>query len=240
MLKHPSSNTKTFISVIFAVLCWCIPAAAQPGVCSLKFDQLKEAPELFGFHLGMTLDQVRGRSPLIKFPAADKFGVVKTSINPHYEPRFDKTEFAAVRTISLDFLDGKLVTIWVGYEETFKWPKLDDFITNFSKSLNVPDQWPAKRNGRELTCDGFSLFASIIAGGPALRIADESAQNTIAERREKAAEEAEAEVVGDMRTLQYYPSDCSAKDDVPSASRTIFKNKGEAESAGYKLAKVCQ
>ncbi|HEU5240187.1 MAG TPA: hypothetical protein VFU37_23835 [Pyrinomonadaceae bacterium] len=240
MLKHPRSNIRPFISVIFAVLCWCIPAVAQEGTCSLKFDQLKEAPELFGFHLGMTLDQVKGRSALIKFGPADKFGVVKTSINPHYEPGFDKTEFAGVRTISLDFLDGKLVSLWVGYDETFKWPKLENFIANFSKSLNVPADWPAKRIGRELTCDGFSLSASIIAGGPALRIADEIAQNTIAERREKAAEEAEAEVVGDTRTLQYYPSDCSAKDDVPSTSRTIFKNKVEAESAGYKLAKVCQ
>src|ERR1043166_2004530 len=240
MLNNPSSNIRLFISIIFAMLCWCIPAAAQEGTCSLKFDQLKEAPELFGLHLSMTLDQVKGHSALLKFGPPDKFGVVRTSSNQHSEPGFNKTEFAGVRTISLDFLDGKLVSLWVGYEETYKWPKLANFIANFSKSLNVPPDWPAKRNGRELTCDGFSLFGSIIAGGPALRIADEIAQNMIAERREKAAEEAEAEVVGDTRTLQYYPSDCSAKDDVPSTSRTIFKNKVEAESAGYKLAKVCQ
>jgi hypothetical protein len=43
---------------------------AQPAACSLKPDQLKEAPELFGFHLGMTLDQVKARSALIQFGPA--------------------------------------------------------------------------------------------------------------------------------------------------------------------------
>ena len=65
------------------------------------------------------------------------------------------------------------------------------------------------------------------------------AQQTVAERREKGAEQAELEVIGDSRTLQYYPADCAGKDDVPAARRTIFKNKSEAESAGYKLAKEC-
>jgi hypothetical protein len=240
MLKHLTSNIKSLIPLILVALCWCATANAQQSACSLKSDQLKEAPELFGFHLGMTLDQVKARSALIKFGPPDEFGVIKTSINPHYEPRFEKALFADVRTISFDFLDGKLVTLWIGYEETFKWPQLDEFIANLSKALDVPGRWPAKRNGQQLTCDGFSLFASIIARGPNIRVTDEVAQNVIAERREKAAEAEETNVVGDSRTLNYYPADCAAKDAVPTASRTVFKNKDEAEKAGYKLAKPCQ
>lgn len=239
MLKRLTSNIKNFIPLILAALCWGPTALAQPATCSVKPDQLKAAPELFGFHLGMTFDQVKARSSLVKFGAEDKFGVVKTTINPHYEPRFDKAAFADVRTISFDFLDGKLVTLWIGFEETFKWPRLNEFVPNISKSLDVPEDWPAKRNGQQLTCDGFSLFASIIARGPSIRVTDEVAQNVIAERREKAQESAESEVIGDSRTLNYYPADCAAKDVVPTASRTIFKNKDEAENAGYKLAKAC-
>src|SRR5262249_15637807 len=239
MLKPATWNIRKFFLLALAALCVSTTVAAQPGSCSLKLDQLKEAPELFGFHLGMTFDQVKARSSLIRLGQPDKFGVVKTTINPHYEPRLDRTLFADVRTISLDFLDGKLVTLWIGFEETFKWPTLDEFVPNLSKSLNVPAEWPAKRNGEQLTCDGFSLFASIIARGPSMRVTDEEAQNIIAERREKDVASAEAQVVGDTRTLTYYPSDCGARDDVPAASRTLFKTKDDAEGAGYKLAKEC-
>jgi hypothetical protein len=240
MLNHLTSNIKSLIPLILVALCWCATVNAQQATCSLKPDQLKEAPELFGFHLGMTLDQVKARSSLIKFGEPDEFGVIKTSISPHYEPRFDKTLFADVRTISFDFLDGKLVTLWIGFEENFKWPMLDEFVANISKALDVPGRWPAKRNGQQLTCDGFSLFASIIARGPSIRVMDEVAQEVIAERREEAAKAEETRVIGDNRTLNYYPPTCPAKDRVPTASRIIFKNKDEAESAGYKLAKACQ
>jgi len=177
--------------------------------------------------------------PLVQFGRADPFGVMKTTFNPHFDPRVEKTAFPDVRTISLDFLDGKLVTLWVGYEETFKWPKLDEFVANFSKSLNVPADWPVKRNGRELTCDGFSLFASMIGGGPSLRITDKTAQEAIAARREEALVAEENQVIGDIRTKSYYPADCEARDRVPQASRVIFKTKDEAEKAGYTLSKDC-
>jgi hypothetical protein len=239
MPKPCTRDIKKLILLLLAGLCLRTTATAQPGTCSLKLDQLKDAPELFGFRLGMNFDQVKAISPLIRFGPADKFGVVKTTINPHYEPRFDKTVFADVRTISLDFLDGKLVSLWIGFEETYKWPTLDEFVPNLSKSLNLPAAWPPKRNGQQLNCEGFSLFASLIARGPSIRIADEEAQNTIAQRREQDAESAEAEVIGDTRTRVYFPSDCAGKEDVPAASRVIFKTKDEAETAGYKPAKEC-
>lgn len=239
MLKHLSWDIRSFLFLILATLCWCATASAQPANCSLKPEQLKATPELFGFHLGMTLDEVKARSSLIKFGRPDQFGVVKTTINPHYEPRFDKELFADVRTISFDFLDGKLVSLWIGFEETFKWPRLDEFIDNLSKSLDLPTNWPAKRNGNQLTCDGFSLFASIIARGPSIRVTDDVAQNVIAERREKAVESQETEVIGDKRNMNYYPADCAAREGVPAESRSIFKNKDDAETAGYKLAKEC-
>ena len=69
----------------------------------------------------------------------------------------------------------------------------------------------------------------MIAGGPSIRITDEEAQNTIAERREEAVAAAEAQVIGDLRSKNYFPSDCPAKGDVPAISRVVFKNKELAE-----------
>jgi hypothetical protein len=238
MLFQPISNLNKILSLLLAALCGVASASAQQGACSLKIDQLPESPELRGFHLGMTREQVKARVPPIQFGRTDQFGVTKISINPYYDSRFDRASFADVRTVSLDFLDGKLVTLWIGYESTFKWQTLDEFVEGINKSLNLPAAWPPKRGGRQLTCNGFSVFVSIIAGGPSIRISDDEAQETIATRREEAAEAAES-VVGDKRTKLYYPSGCPALRNVDEPGRVTFKDKDEAEKAGYKLARDC-
>src|SRR5712691_3102399 len=243
MLCKPIPIIKRTLGLLLLALGTVTTASAQQSSCSAKIDQLPDAPELRGFHLGMTYEQVKARVPPIQFGRPDQFGVAKTSINPSFSPQFDKASFADVRTISLDFLDGKLVTLWIGYESTFKWQKRDEFVNGMSKSLNLPAAWPPKRGGQELRCDGFSVLASVIAGSPGIRLADEAAQETIANRREEAAaaaEAAEAAVIGDQRTKIYYPSDCSAREKVPDAARVTFKDKDEAEKAGYKSAKGCQ
>ena len=242
MLRKRIPITKT-LWLLVLVLCTLTTASAQRSSCSIKIDQLPDAPELRGFRLGMTYDQVKARVPQIQFGRADEFGVAKTSINPAFGPQFDKASFADARTISLDFLDGKLVTLWIGYESTFKWQKLDEFVAGMSSSLNLPAAWPSKRGGQELRCDGFSVLASLIAGSPSIRLTDETAQETIANRREAAAaaeEAAETAVIGDQRAKLYYLSHCPGREKVPAAARVTFKDKDEAEKAGYKLAKDCQ
>ena len=240
MFAHLISNIKKVVLVGLAVLCLSAAASGQRTTCSAKLDQIKDTPELFGLRLGMTYEQVKERLPLVQFGRADGIGVVKTTFNPHFDPRVDSKAFEAVRSISLDFLDGKLVTLWIGFEETYKWPKLDEFVNGFATALNLPSQWPVRRMAREIVCDHFSVQASMIAGGPSIRITDEEAQNTIAERREEAVAAAEAQVIGDLRSKNYFPSDCPAKGDVPAISRVVFKNKELAEQNGYKLAKDCQ
>jgi len=208
--------------------------------CTVKSDQLPDAPELHGFRLGMTPEQAKGRVSLIQFGQADEINLIKTSINPLYDPRFDKVAFADVRTISLDFLDEKLTTLWVGYEKTFKWQTVGDFVGGISKALNLPAAWAAKRGGQQLHCDGFTIAVSLIAGSPSVRLSDDAADETIAQRREAVAAAAEARVTGDKISKLYYPADCEAAENIPVQNRAVFKNKEEAEQAGYKLAKGCE
>jgi hypothetical protein len=231
------------IWLVTVVLFSAVTVSAQQPTCSLKLDQLPLASELRGFRLGMTYDQVKTRVPQVQFGRVDQFGIVKTSINPLFDPRFDKASFEDVRTISLDFLDGQLVSLWIGYQNTFKWQTLDEFVAGISNSLNLPMRWSAKRGGRQLTCDGFSVFTSLIAGSPSVRISNETAQETLASRREeaaRAAEVADSIVIGDTKTRLYYPSDCHTQQTVPETSRVTFKDKDEAAKAGYKLARDCQ
>jgi hypothetical protein len=223
--------------------CAAVTASAQPSTCTLKIDQLPESTELRGFRLGMTFEQAKARVPQIRLARPDEFGVAKISINPYFDPSFDKAIFADVRTISLDFLDGRLVSLWIGYEGSFKWQTLDAFIAGFSKALTLPSGWQPKRGGRQLSCNGFTVLASMIAGSPSVYISEDAAQETIATRREEAAATAEAAaamVIGDQQTKLYYPSDCVAVSVVKESNRIKFKDKDEAEKAGYKLSKDCQ
>ena len=240
---YPIWNINRTFWLLLVALLTAATASAQLPTCALKIDQLPESVELRGFRVGMTLEQAQARVPQLRLARPDQFGVAKISINPGFDPSFDKTTFAGVRTISLDFLDGSLVSLWFGYESTFKWQTLDAVVAGISASLHLPPEWPVKRGGRQLTCNGFSVFASIIAGSPSIRINDEAAQETIATRREEAvaaAEAAAALVIGDQRTKLYYPADCSALSGVKEPNRIKFTNKDEAEKAGYKLAKDCQ
>ena len=225
------------ISAVMFAVGGAQPANAQ---CTLKSDQLPDPPELHGFRLGMTPDQAKARVPLMQFGRVDEIGLIKTSINPLYDPRFDKVAYAGVRTISLDFLDEKLTTLWIGYESSFKWQTVDDFVTGISKSLNLPATWAPKRPGQQLHCDGFTIFVSLIAGSPSVRLSDDAADETIATRREEVAAAAESRVTGDKTSKLYYPADCEAAENIPAQNRAVFKNKEEAEKAGFKLAKDCQ
>jgi hypothetical protein len=240
MFFHPISIINKTLWLLIVALAGASAASAQQPTCSLKIDQLPDSAELRGFRLAMTYDQVKARVPQVQFGPADQFGITKTSINPYFDPRIDKAGFADVRTISLDFLDGKLVTLWIGFESTFKWQSLDEFVAGMSKALNLPAAWSPGRGGRQISCAGFSLFASLVAGGPDIRLTDEAAQETIDTRREEAAEAADALVIGDQGTKLYYPAGCAGLEGVPEHNRIRFKDKDKAEKSGFKLAKDCQ
>jgi hypothetical protein len=236
------------LTVILVMLAVDIPA--QDDACKLKLSELPAAPELSGFRMGMTMDQVKARVPQVMFGRTDDLGTSKTSINPYFDPKIDKAGFADVRTVSLDFLDGRVTSLWIGYEPTFKWPSVDDFVKGISQSLSLPDAWtPWKLQGRQMKCADFQLTVSTIAQGPSFRILDLSADETLTARRIAKEEEKEAltenneeepEIVGDRQTRMYYPVDCQTTQVIRESNRITFKTVLEAEKAGYKPAKQCK
>lgn len=222
---------------------------AQSNQCSLKLSELPAAPELMGFRMGMTTAEVKARVPQVILGRADEFAVLKTSINPDFDPRIDKAAFAGVRTISLDFLDDRLMSLWLGFDSSFKWQSVDDFIKGISQSLRLPDAWgPWRTRGQRMRCADFQMTVSMVAEGPSFRIIDESADQLLAARREaKEAEEsaeseteASEEIVGDKKSKVYYPSGCRPIKEVKESDRVLFKTTDEAEQAGYKAAQHCE
>jgi hypothetical protein len=228
--------------------------------CTQKIASLPAAPELFGFHLGMTRDEIKDLVPQTVFPHADHFGVAKTTINPHFDPKIDQKKFAGVRSISLDVLDDRLTSLWIGYDENFKVQTIDDLVKLVSASLQVSGNWSSWRSrGEQLRCADFQLIVSTLASGPSLRLVDLAADDTIAARRqakeeqdsmaeaaangnsEPAIEEKTAaeEIIGDKQTKIYYPHGCHPEKQISEANRAVFKTPAEAEKAGFKLAKNC-
>jgi len=232
------------LASLLILLCASL-APAQERQCTLKLAQLPDAPELVGFRMGMTKDQVKARIPQVIFGKTNSFGVSKTSINPDFDPRIDKSTFAGVRTVSLDFLDGRITSLWFGYDSSFKLHTVPDFIEEISRSLHLPDAWtPWKSRGQQLRCADFQMTVSIVAEGPSFRILDESAEETLTARREAeeepGSEENSEAIVGDRQSKTYYSKGCHPANEIKEANRVIFNNSEDAEKAGYQLAKQCQ
>src|SRR5215203_2568028 len=155
---------------ILVILLFAQPSSAQ---CTKKVGELPAAPELLGFQLGMTKDQIKARVPQTVFGRPDPFGVTKTTINPYFDPSIDKTKFEGVRSISLDFLDERLTSLWIGFDETFKAHNVEEFVRLISTSLQIPANWSSWRGrGQQLQCADFQLTVTTVAGGPSFRILD--------------------------------------------------------------------
>jgi hypothetical protein len=222
-------------------------AQAVSAQCTKKMSDLPAAPELLGFHLGMTKAQVKARVPQTVFGKTDHFGVTKTTINPYFDPAIDKTKFEGVRSISLDLLDDRLTSLWIGFDETFKAHTTEEFVKLISQSLQVDGNWSYKSRGQQLRCTDFQLVVTTVAGGPSFRLIDTAADNLVAERRQAQeeldaaaeAESADAEIVADKHSRIYYPAGCEQAKEIDEANKVMFKTAADAEKAGFKAAKNC-
>lgn|GEM_PF-331708 len=256
--------TLTWIRPLLLVVLCLIPGQVIFGQCTQKIATLPAAPELYGFRLGMMRDDIKTLVPQTQFPKADHFGVTKTTINPSFDPRIDQKKFEGVRSISLDLLDDRLTSLWIGYDDTYKIKTINEFVTSISQALKVSGNWSSWRSrGQQLRCADFQLIVSTLAGGPSLRLLDFAAEDTIAARRQEKEEQdslAEAtatasesnekdtdstgdneskQIVGDKQSKTYYPNGCHPAKEISEANKAVFKTVEEAEKAGFKLARNC-
>src|SRR6185503_9653507 len=199
-------------------------ASTASAQCTKKIAEIPAAPELLGFRLGMTKEEIKAHVPQTDFGRTDHFGVSKTTINPYFDPKIDKTKFDGVRSISLDLLDQKLTSLWIGYDENFKAKNVDQFVKLITQSLQLPASWSSWRSrGQQMRCDDFQLIVTMVAGGPSLRVLDVAAEETVAVRRQQKEEQdsmaetadgkAEATeepepIIADKKSKTYYLGAC--------------------------------
>jgi hypothetical protein len=240
-----------FRTLLFTLLLLLLPQTV-PAQCTRKLSELPAAPELLGFRLGMTKEQIKARIPQTRFGGADPFGVSKTTINPYFDDTIDKSKLESVRSISLDLVDDKLTSIWIGFDDTFKAHTAEEFVKLLSQSLQLDGTWSSRSRGQQLRCADFQLTVTTVAGGPSFRLVDTAADDLIAQRRQAKEDQdalAEAgalgettdtpEIVADKKSKTYYPNGCVPEKEISETNKITFKSAAEAEKAGFKAAKNC-
>lgn len=200
---------------------------APRAKCTLA---LADAPALRGLRLGMNQAQVLARFPGLSLDRPDELGLSRlrlTLIDVDLYPKgsanrdrgvqidvaagadegraftADSSRFPdlkGVRKIQLRFVDGRMAHVLVGYDDSFKWNSVDEFVQIVSKNLGLPGEWrvplDSERLGREkeLRCEGF-LMAAVIGGDPtdahigAQLSLEDTAMTQMVEKREKDREE---------------------------------------------------
>jgi hypothetical protein len=253
-LKFRAMSFLRWISLVLLVVLCSSAASAQ---CTKKIAEIPAAPELLGFRLGMTKDEIKAHVPQTKFGGTDHFGVSKTTTNPYFDSTIDKTKFEGVRSISLDLLDERLTSLWIGYEEEYKAKNVEELVKMITQSMLLPASgWSSWRSrGQQMRCADFQLIVQMVAGGPTLRVLDVAAEETVAQRRQAKEEQdsmAEAaateepvetpaapEIIADKKAKTYYLGACRPDKAIAEANLVKFKTTEEAEKAGFKLAKNC-
>ncbi|HKQ99536.1 MAG TPA: hypothetical protein VJT09_02615 [Pyrinomonadaceae bacterium] len=164
---------------------------------------LAQAPDINGLKLGMTAEQVLALFPGSKTDEAvrselsrppSRFGVSGFTITPAKYSSGPK--FSRVSQIFFTLLDGRVSTLYVGYDGPL-WEDVDQFVTKFSKKRNLPgaEQWEAHvgmdTQLKTLKCQELEI--SLFAGGSNVSINYAQMRDLVAlkkyrERRLKAKE----------------------------------------------------
>jgi hypothetical protein len=183
-------NSKTLIFAFTLILICVYAASGQDARCVVKLADLPAAPELRGFRVGMTSEQVKARLPKLQIRPADEFGLTSLNIFPDYESGIDKTAFESLRTVSLSVLDGRVYSLWLGYDKSFKWQTVDEFASGIAASLKLPNNWRSKFRTRLLDCADFTIAIIPVGESPSIKITDNTAKELL-DKRQAAKEEAQ-------------------------------------------------
>jgi hypothetical protein len=148
----------------------------QQGMTAQCTTKLAEAPELRGFQLGMTLDEIRKRFPNLKMSKPDEFGYAHASIynaeareflgNPlgTYVNSSNHPEFKDMFVAHLEFISGRLAAVRTGYPQGGVNMEVADYQKRVAESLKLPadayERDPAiltTPTKGTITCDGFRV-----------------------------------------------------------------------------------
>ncbi|HVG38003.1 MAG TPA: hypothetical protein VM870_01880 [Pyrinomonadaceae bacterium] len=121
---------------------------------------VKQPPELWGFRLGLTIDEVKHNYPTIALGRTDEFGItpgsITTSVNSPYQ-----NNLAGVDHVVLAFVDGRLAHYSASLDGGVFYSNIDEYAARMSRSLDLPHAWRPSdklRGALMLHEPGFEIF----------------------------------------------------------------------------------
>lgn len=162
---------------------------AQQPVC-----QLKQTPELSGFRIGMTADEVKDN-----LADASVFEIKSSSVNKIGAQAVQilgselKDEYAeGIEDINLTFVDKRLAVIKATYNAAMTWRNAQDFFKQVSDKLGLPQPSSANQQGSRgnekyrIVCGGFTVAMAYSFGvSPNVTIYDVAVQKLVEERNKE-------------------------------------------------------
>lgn len=162
---------------------------AQQPVC-----QVKQTPELNGFRISMTADDVKGN-----LADASMFEAKRSAVNKIGAQAVQilgselKDEYAeGIEDMNLTFVDKRLAVIKATYNAAQTWSSAQDFFKKVSEKLGLPQPSssnPSRGRGNDkykIECVGFTVAMAYAFGvSPNVTIYDTAAQKLVEERNEK-------------------------------------------------------
>jgi hypothetical protein len=187
-----------------------VVSTAPQVECQLSLSQV---PSLLGFRLGMTMAEAQANHPRLKIPPPDEVGVAPVYlIGVKLNEQLGLTGPEEIRDVVLEFTDGRLSFIRVGYPLTNRWRSADEFVAVIAEKFSLSGTWDRfydlddkSFRGMEdfrdifLECKGFRIAVGIGTEGlgeqtPHIKLEDMLAAETVKKRRdEKSRREAETQ-----------------------------------------------
>lgn len=137
------------------------PAVTQTQQCPIKLEQ---APEVKGFRLGMTADQIRKQVPQFKDKKPDEFGFTQTYLingKPDYQvPEGIQVNNIDSMMVRLSLLKGRVISVASYNPPDAGGIKLEEYQARVPESLKIPYKLEKDAESSDylsLTCDGFKV-----------------------------------------------------------------------------------
>lgn len=160
---------------------------------------LADAPQVHGLRLGMTIEEALALFPGIKndqearaslSKPPNRFGEQVLIIRS--TKYLSKKRFEGVNQIVFTFLDGRVASLYIGYNSPL-WEHVDDFVARFSEGTILPgaDSWDAyvgmDTQLKSLKCREFEV--KLFAGGHNVNINYVQLTDLLAQKKVRAREE---------------------------------------------------
>ena len=159
---------------------------------------IAEAPEMANLRLGMSLSDALVRLPGATVSPADELGV--STMYVELPP--ERQSATGISNLTLEFTDGRLSYIRVGYPATRRWNSMDEFLAATAARLNLSGTWDyfydrAEKSFRDLEdfrdksleCRGFRVSVGLGVEGIGPQMPHIKLEDTVAQRLVKAREE---------------------------------------------------